>query len=680
MAALVHHFVGIDVGSQKTMMIAEDAEIILTDTGSVAFPTIFSYTETKLRLFGEEAAAQLSESTVSMINLLATMTEDKISEFLQKDVLSHSKTLIKSVTHDSSKRLALTFDDQTATKQCYINACLIAGIAKNAINVVDSSDCLVATYSRKLAGLIPVVQSKLVNQPVVLIDIGHTKSTVIVVLVESNAEGLLTPRKLAVTFNAAIGAYFFDLILWEHFAKKIEVKTKSVIEKGSKRGIRLLSACERLRKLLSQLPSSQVTVENMSDDYGDETLQISRDEMSSLCEESLLKPLQELISAALVDAKVPAADVYAVEALGGGMRMPIIQSLVLKIFSGSVNVTSLGAKFDDGSVALGAALFSCTQSAAITSDGSTGDSEQPLLNGYQFSDEELAVAIEKEKQLQQKDEDCRAFLAAKNSMESFILEMRMAPQRKFGETINSSELNQVLDENEGWLWDHSDDATLEEINSKSNLMRSQVETICAIYLQKVSEEKKLMEKQLDEEAEKAAAERAANGEEEEDHDNRKLRKADRMKLVVKNKEEGTELFKGKNFRHAAARYQKALSHCAKFFDLSGEDEAEVKALKLSLYLNLATCYIKLEVWEQVIRNCEDALSIDSANVKAIFRRSTYFEHKKEWEKAMADIKKCQELTKDGPEDVLVTKAFERVKKEQQKEKDKEKKMWGKAFS
>ena len=53
--------------------------------------------------------------------------------------------------------------------------------------------------------------------------------------------------------------------------------------------------------------------------------------------------------------------------------------------------------------------------------------------------------------------------------------------------------------------------------------------------------------------------------------------------------------RGKNFRHAAARYQKALSHCAKFFDLSGDDEAEVKALKLSLYLNLATCYIKLEV-------------------------------------------------------------------------------------
>jgi hypothetical protein len=42
---------------------------------------------------------------------------------------------------------------------------------------------------------------------------------------------------------------------------------------------------------------------------------------------------------------------------------------------------------------------------------------------------------------------------------------------------------------------------------------------------------------------------------------------------------------------------------AKFFDLSPEDEAEVKALKLTLYLNLASCYIKLENWDQVRRSC-----------------------------------------------------------------------------
>ena len=59
------------------------------------------------------------------------------------------------------------------------------------------------------------------------------------------------------------------------------------------------------------------------------------------------------------------------------------------------------------------------------------------------------------------------------------------------------------------------------------------------------------------------------------------------------------MFKGGNYRPAAARYHKALTHAAKFFDLGPDDEAEVKALKLSLYLNLAQCYLKLENIEKV---------------------------------------------------------------------------------
>ena len=69
----------------------------------------------------------------------------------------------------------------------------------------------------------------------------------------------------------------------------------------------------------------------------------------------------------------------------------------------------------------------------------------------------------------------------------------------------------MLDENEGWLWDHADNASLDEITSRSDSMRQKVEGICATYLQKVDEEKKLKDKQLDEESEKAAADRAANG-------------------------------------------------------------------------------------------------------------------------------------------------------------------------
>jgi hypothetical protein len=44
------------------------------------FLRILLFAYDRLRLFGEEAAAQVSESTVSMINLLATMTGDNLQQ------------------------------------------------------------------------------------------------------------------------------------------------------------------------------------------------------------------------------------------------------------------------------------------------------------------------------------------------------------------------------------------------------------------------------------------------------------------------------------------------------------------------------------------------------------------------------------------------------------------------
>jgi tetratricopeptide (TPR) repeat protein len=208
-------------------------------------------------------------------------------------------------------------------------------------------------------------------------------------------------------------------------------------------------------------------------------------------------------------------------------------------------------------------------------------------------------------------------------------------------------------------------------------MRAKVSEICASFFAAVEEDRLAVEQALDAEAKAADAEREANGEDE-DHDNRKLRKPERMRMVVKNKDEGTELFKGGNFRPAAARYHKALTHASKFFDLSPEDEVEVKALKATIYLNLTSCYIKMENWDQAMRNVSDAINLDDKNPKAYFRRSLVYEAKKDWDKALIDIKKCQELS--DVEDKAVTKKAESIKKEIQKEKDKEKKMWGKAFS
>lgn len=116
-----------------------------------------------------------------------------------------------------------------------------------------------------------------------------------------------------------------------------------------------------------------------------------------------------------------------------------------------------------------------------------------------------------------------------------------------------------------------------------------------------------------------------------------------------------------------------------FFDLSPEDIEEVNAVKLSLHLNLTQCYLKLENWDSAVRHADEALALDSKAVKALFRRAQAFEAKKEYDMALADMKKAAELNAPK-EDKLITKGIERVKKLIQREKEKEKKMWGKAFS
>lgn len=64
--------IGVDLGSQKCMLVADDADIVLTDTGSISRPTLVSFFG-KSRLVGEEAAPQVLLLTV-LISLITCST------------------------------------------------------------------------------------------------------------------------------------------------------------------------------------------------------------------------------------------------------------------------------------------------------------------------------------------------------------------------------------------------------------------------------------------------------------------------------------------------------------------------------------------------------------------------------------------------------------------------------
>merc|ERR1711871_277248 len=395
--------------------------------------------------------------------------------------------------------------------------------------------------------------------------------------------------------------------------------------------------------------------------------------------------------------------------------MQVVQSIVSEVFGSDM---VLGAKLDDSSVAYGAALAVSTElqrqaaaassaaaaaaasAAATATDGKeetetnttpedeaanacgTEEAVNVISNGEEYGDnclgfttEEIEAAKAAERIMQERDFEIIKVQAARNDLEAFIFEMRGAPRRKYGELIKADELNKLMEECENWLWDNPD-VSLHALEEQSKKVRTEASAFCKEFDDANEKDKLALEATLKEEAAKAEAEKAAEGEDD-DHDNRKLKKEDRMRMVVKNKEEGTELFKGGNYRPAAARYHKALTHASKFFDLSPDDEKEVKAVKLSLYLNLAQCYIKLENYDNVIRNCDEALSLEPKNAKALFRRAFAYETKKDWNKALDDLKNAAE---SNPDDMAIPKAEERIKRMVAKEKAKDKKIWGNAFS
>ena len=169
--------------------------------------------------------------------------------------------------------------------------------------------------------------------------------------------------------DAFLGAQLFDEALFDHFAAKIEEK----YGEGRTRQppwTATSMAIERLRKLLSTMKEASATAENLIDGI-DVPLTATRDELSELCASPLAR-MRALFDDLL--AALPAEDsaVAAVETVGGGMRMPCVQAVLSEALAACPATAALaeekpGAKLDDASLAIGAALLA-TRSAALAAD------------------------------------------------------------------------------------------------------------------------------------------------------------------------------------------------------------------------------------------------------------------------------------------------------------------------
>ena len=701
--------VGIDIGSETTKVVlgaSHGCEIVRNEVGGHTTPTAVSFSGTT-RQIGETASLKGKNSVTNVNRLLSGEMEESNDAFKEFYMYEIDNDGFAAVEYDGSNRAFsasaltamllgnirkgviatiervsgttpepkdITFvfsiapETSSEAKEEIYNAAFAAGI-ENA-KLVDSSACYTSAYQRKFP-------EHMDGRNVLIIDMGHSKTSVSVVRManadattsnddekklESNPDHDDTKhaRILSSVRHKSLGGGSIDIRLWHHF--QANAPALKEVSQRSRSGQRLLDGTKKLKHLLSQLPDANVSVENVGVNDTDFKLEASRDLLGELCKADAAV-LTELIQKAIKAAECE--KISTVEVVGGGCRIPWVKTTILDAIDDK-NL-SLSFSLDDTSAALGAALVCENPDGFVVESQDQGASDSEVR----------AKLFEAEQAMATLDEDMNLRADARNKIESHILEMRSAKHGNHGALL-PPKLDSYLDELDDWLFsDEAENCDKDSMLEKLQKTIDATNEMCKDYFDALRSEAEAKEREMEEEAKQAQLERdGEEGGDDDDHDNRRLPKKRRMEIVMKNKAEANELFSDGNYKFAAARYTKALTHCAKFVDLSPDDLKEVNDVKLSLNLNLALAYLKLENPDQALRVCNEALAIDENSAKALYRRASVYVEKRNWDGAKADLKKASAA---APDDKAIKKLQDRIDAQIKKQKLKEKKMAQKMF-
>lgn len=182
---------------------------------------------------------------------------------------------------------------------------------------------------------------------VAFIDIGHSNYTCSIV---EFRKGELTVKSTA--FDHHFGGRDFDKALVEHFAKEFKENYKIDIKTNPKAMVRVISAAEKLKKILSANQQAPLNIESLMNDVDVSTM-MTREGLETLVEPLLSRshlPLEK----ALADAKLKVEDIDIVELVGGCSRVPALKDRIQKFFKKTLSFTLN----QDEAIARGCA-FSC---------------------------------------------------------------------------------------------------------------------------------------------------------------------------------------------------------------------------------------------------------------------------------------------------------------------------------
>ncbi|XP_023611167.1 peptidyl-prolyl cis-trans isomerase D isoform X2 [Myotis lucifugus] len=156
-------------------------------------------------------------------------------------------------------------------------------------------------------------------------------------------------------------------------------------------------------------------------------------------------------------------------------------------------------------------------------------------------------------------------------------------------------------------------------------------------------------------------------------------KVDKILLITEDlKNIGNTFFKSQNWEMAIKKYTKVLRYVeGSKAVIEKADRVKLQPVALSCMLNIGACKLKMSNWQGAVDSCLEALEIDPSNTKALYRRAQGWQGLKEYDQALADLKKAQEI---APEDKAIQAELLKVKQKIKAQKDKEKAAYAKMFA
>nr|XP_043625375.1 heat shock 70 kDa protein 16-like [Erigeron canadensis] len=352
--------VGFDIGNENLVIAAaknRGIDVLLNDESNRETPAVVCFGE-KQRFLGSAGAASATmnpRSTISQIKRLIGSRFDKLvmqddckllpfetSEAPDGGVLIHlnymdeRKTftpvqimgmLFAHLKQMAEKTLEMVVSDcvigipsyfTDLQRRAYLDAAYIAGLRP--LRLMHDCTAIALGY-----GIYKTDFADSGTTNVVFVDIGHCDTQVTVA-----AFGTGHVKILSHSFDNNLGGRDFDEVLFKYFAERFKEEYKIDVYTNTRACLRLRTACEKLKKVLSANAEAPLNIECLMDEKDVKGF-IKREDFENLCSD-LLQRVGVPCVKAVTDAGISVDEIYSIELVGSGSRIPAIMKQLTSLF------------------------------------------------------------------------------------------------------------------------------------------------------------------------------------------------------------------------------------------------------------------------------------------------------------------------------------------------------------